>query len=202
MDLGMQAWLDRLFGETDKEGTDRLMEFDEFCPADDTTFARLAEVFENSSKWLAPYSEACVAQAFWDLGSTVFGELGRPPWIWERHARLFRSIEVLFREYFAVRCGPKPREGGPLSTVCYMWWDMDCWYSIPSEEFFAMLRAILAIDHPGCQESALHGLGHEHTGGQNDAEVEAIIDEFLARRPNLDAELREYALLARRGMVQ
>jgi hypothetical protein len=47
MDEETKLWLDRLFGELDTEGADRLMKLDEFCPPDTTTFQRLASVFEN-----------------------------------------------------------------------------------------------------------------------------------------------------------
>ena len=123
MDAEMQAWLDRLFGETDKYGVDRLMELDEFCPPDNITFQRLAEVFENPAVSLAPYANHRIAQAFWDLSSNVFGDLGRPPEDWDLHMRVFNSFEVLFREFFAVRCEPAlghTSEGGALNTICYM----------------------------------------------------------------------------------
>jgi hypothetical protein len=205
MDEEMKLWLDRLFGETDRDGVDRLMELDEFCPPSPTTFQRLAEVFAQPAVSLAPYSDGRIAQALWDLSSNVFGDLGRPPEDWDLNRRLFRSFEVLFREFFAVRCEPAlghMSEGGPLNTICYMWWDLDCWYSIPRGELLSMLRAILAIDHVACQESALHGLGHECKILDANPEVEGIIDDFLGRQPNLRPELREYALNARSGMVQ
>jgi len=203
MDPEMQAWLDRLFGETDRDGVDKLADFEEFCRADEATFRLLAEVCENPAKWLAPYSEACVAQAFWDLHTYVLSDLGRAHIGLDLLLRLFCSYEVLFREYFAVRCGPELGhlgEGGPLNGVCYLWWDMDCWYAIPRD--VSMLRSILAIEHPACQESALHGLGLERRSGGAGSEVEGIIDEFLERHANLIPGLREYALLARRGMIQ
>ena len=205
MDEGMKLWLDRLFGETDKEGVDRLMELDEFCPSDDSTFQRLAEVFENPAVSLAPYSDHRIAQALWDLSSNVFGDLGRPPAEWDLHMRVFNSFEVLFREFFAVRCEPvlgHMNEGGPLNTICYMWWDLDCWYSIPDTSIVPMQCSILAIDHTACQESALHGLGHKCQIREANPEIEAIIDDFLRRKPDLRPELREYALSARQGMVQ
>ncbi|HVP00601.1 MAG TPA: hypothetical protein VMT15_21170 [Bryobacteraceae bacterium] len=198
MDEAVQVWLDRLFGETEANGVDRLVELDEFCPPDRSTFARLAQVFESPAVWLAPYSEAFVSQAFWDL-IQVFGELGRTPADWDLHLRVFRSFEVLFREYFAVRCTPELAhlsEGGALNEVCYMWWDFDCWDFIPDDIFLSMLRSILAINHAACQESALHGLGHNSS-----PEAEAIIDDFLLREPNLRPDLREYALRARKGKI-
>jgi hypothetical protein len=119
--------------------------------------------------------------------------------------RVFNSFEVLFREFFASRCEPAlghMSEGGALNGICYMWWDLYCWYSIPDSNFLSMLRTILAIDHMACQESALHGLGHQRKIGKDNQEVEAIIDDFLRRERNLRPDLREYALSARKGMVR
>lgn len=201
----MKLWCDRLFGETDKDGADRLMELDEFCGPDPTTFRRLAEVFEQPIASLAPYSEHRIAQALWDLGSGVLVNFGEPPADLELHMRVFDSFEVLFREFFAERCEPAlghMNEGGALNLICYMWWDTDCWASIPDSRMLPMLRSILAIDHSACQESALHGLGHRCEIGRDNPEVEAIIDDFLKRKLDLRPELRQYALSARRGMVQ
>jgi hypothetical protein len=202
MDEEMRAWLDRLFGETDKDGVDRLVELDEFCPPDDTTFQRLAEVFESPVVSLAPYADHRIAQAFWDLSSNVLEKAS-----WDRHMRLFNSIEVLFREFFAVRCKPalvtKDESSGPLNMLCYMWWDFDyCWHSVPDSSMLRTLRSILAMDHVACQESALHGLGHWCEFGKGQPEVESIIDEFLQGQPNVRPGIREYALSARAGKVQ
>ena len=99
-------------------------------------------------------------------------------------------------------------EGGALNGACYMWWDFDCWCATPDPltrnpydvAFLASMTAILEIDHAACQESALHGLGHWHNAHPD--EVESIIDKYLQRNESLRAELREYALDARQGMVQ
>jgi len=58
----------------------------------------------------------------------------------------------------------------------------------------------LEIDHVACLEGALHGLGHWHV--YCPAEVEHIIDEFLAERSNLPSDLLEYARDARIGGVE
>lgn len=87
------------------------------------------------------------------------------------------------------------------------WFDFDCWrFTIDpptgnpvDSAFLASMRAILAIDHVACQESALHGLGHWHH--DHPAAVEGIIDEFLERKSSFRGELREYADSARAGCV-
>jgi hypothetical protein len=100
MDEEMRVWLDRLFGDRDVESVDESIEFDdEVYPANPTTFERLAQVFESPAVWLAPYSEESIAQAFWNLSTEVFCELGRHPADRHLHQRVFRSFEVLFREF-------------------------------------------------------------------------------------------------------
>jgi hypothetical protein len=206
MDAELRTWLDRLIGSRLVENGGEWSEFDdEVCRADRATFERLAQIFENPAVWLAPYSEESIAQAFWDLSSEVFCELGRDPVDWDLHMRVFRSFEVLFRELFAVRCTLELghlSQGGPLNGICYMWWDLYCWDFIPRDIFLSMIRTILAIEHVACQESALHGLGHMRKVLDPNPEVEAIIDDFLGQHPNLRPELREYALRARTGIVR
>ena len=182
-----KLWLDRLFGETDKEGVDRLMELDEFCAPDNTTFQRLAEVFETPAGSLARYSDERTAQALWDLSSNVFCDLGRPPGDWDLHIRVFKSFGVLFREFFAVRWEPAlghMDEGGALNGICYMWWDLG-WYFIPDPDMLAMLRSILAIDHVACQESALHGLGHWCKRGNDTSKQSSTISSGGIQKPAL-----------------
>jgi hypothetical protein len=205
MDAEMRTWLDRLVGSRLAENGGEWSEFDDEVYPDRTTFERLAEMFESPSVCLAPYSEESIVQAFWDLSAEIFCELGRDPADMDLYLRVFRSFEVLFREFFAVRCSPELghlSQGGPLIGVCYMWWDFGCWSLIPRDTFLSMLRSILGIDHVACQESALHGLGHKCNILEPNPEIEAIIDDFLGRHPNLRPELREYAVRARTGMIQ
>jgi hypothetical protein len=196
--------MDRLFGGSTEMSSERLLELDEFCGPDQITLGRLADVFENSSVLLAPYSEATLNRAFWDLGSNVFPAVGDESIDWALRQRVIRSFEFLFRDLFAVRCWPVlghlNEEGSPLNSACYMWWDFDCWYSAPSSALRTVMRSTLDIDNVACQESALHGLGHWYDR-QHPEEVERIIDEFLGRGQNLRSELRQYAQAARAGLV-
>lgn len=200
----MKEWLDRLFGGSTEMSNDRLIELDDFCGPDQVTLLRLADVFENSSFLLAPYSDVTLDRAFWDLGSNVFAALGDKSIDWALRQRVIKSFEFLFRDLFAVRCWPVlghlSEESGPLNSACYMWWDFDCWHSTPSSPLLAVMRSTLAIDHVACQESALHGLGHWYYR-QHRKEAEGIIEEFLERGQNLRIELRQYAHAARTGNV-
>lgn len=190
-------WMDLLFGGSHKLG-DRQVKLYEFCTPGESTFQRLAEVFENSATLLTPYSDETLNRAFWDLRS-VWCALGEESIASSLRHRVVNSFEILFRELFARRCSPvlghRNETGSPLNSACYMWWDWDCWYPTPSSALLEVMRSTLAIDHVACQESALHGLGHWYQRQQS-AAVASIIDEFLEREAHLRVELREYAQLA------
>ena len=199
----MKTWMDLLFGGSHKRG-DRQIKLYEFCIPSEITFQRLAQVFEDCANLLTPYSDETLNRAFWDL-SSVWYALGEDSIPEDLRRRVINSFVTLFRELFAKRCSPvlgdRNEQGSPLNSACYMWWDFDCWSSIPGTEVVEVMRSILAINHVACQESALHGLGHWHHGEQA-AAVERIVDEFLEREANLRPELRKYAQAARIGCVQ
>jgi hypothetical protein len=205
-----KEWLDRVFDGPTDGSVERLIELDEFCGRDEVTLRRLVEVFENPASQLVAYSDASIEQAFWNLGTGPFIAIEDTSIEEPLRYRLIRSFEILFRDFFAIRCSPAlghlSEAGNPLNGSCYMWWDFDCWYCAPAQQDSAhdsivlpLLRSILTIQNEACQESALHGLGHRYR--KNSRDVESIIDEFLARERNLRPELAEYARRARRGSV-
>jgi hypothetical protein len=208
--LELTAWTDRVFGEADPSDfqPDRLVGI---CEPDSASFLKLAEIFENPVRFLNRYDDGALGQAFWDLGFATFVGVYQESIEWELRHRLIRSFETLFRDLFAARCSPVlghlSETDDPLSVACYMWWDFDCWSAMPDpltrnpydSAFLASMKAILAIDHVACQESALHGLGHWQRAHKS--VVEAIIDSFLQGTPEIREELREYAYDARRGHV-
>ena len=203
MEADMKTWMYLLFGGSHRLG-DRQIELYEFCIPSEITFRRLAQVFEDCSNLLAPYSDETLNRAFWDL-SSVWYALGDDSIPEDLRRRVINSFVTLFRELFAKRCSPvlgeRSEQGSPLNSACYMWWDFDCWYSIPGTELVEAMRSILAINHAACQESALHGLGH-WLHRQQAAAVERIVDEFLKREADLRPELRKYAQAVRIGCVQ
>jgi hypothetical protein len=85
-----------------------------------------------------------------------------------------------------------------------MWWHFfPSWGSEDTATDEALLRAmtaILDIESPRCQNSALHGLNHWTTGYRR--EVSVIIDAYLARNPTLDPELVRTAHAAKEGAIQ
>jgi hypothetical protein len=65
-------------------------------------------------------------------------------------------------------------------------------------EVLRVLKALLAIPHDACRESALHGLGHWFFYYPDAAK---IIQEFLSRTPDLRPQLLVYAQRAKVGQV-
>lgn len=210
MALELTEWVDRVFGQADPDDYSKVDRLDGICGCDEATLRRLTEVFENPQPILRPYADEVLKQAFWDFSSEAFHVVYELGIDWDVRLRFIRSFETLFREFFAVRCTPSlghlSEEGSALNIPCYMWWDFDCWSAMPDpltrnpidSAFLASMRAMLAIDHIACQESALHGLGHWYRA--HNAEVEALVDEFL-KGPRPPDRLTEYASRARRGYV-
>ncbi|HET8636414.1 MAG TPA: hypothetical protein VFL96_06155, partial [Acidobacteriaceae bacterium] len=62
-----------------------------------------------------------------------------------------------------------------------------------------VLEHALQSPNRACVESGLHGLGHIHS--YYPERVEDVINRYL-KAVNLEAELRQYAVNARRGYVQ
>ncbi|MBT9561007.1 MAG: hypothetical protein IV100_33595 [Myxococcales bacterium] len=117
------------------------------------------------------------------------------------------------------------RRADSLGFVCFMWWDV--WSNLPFflekqkeaerdtrpddsvgftshpelvDAGWAAMKQALATKHYLCMEGALHGLGHWQFAEPETVSV--IVDAFLASRPELPSDLREYALQAREGDVQ
>jgi hypothetical protein len=88
-----------------------------------------------------------------------------------------------------------------------MFWDIVPVHGQPSEPEFAdldhsllaVMTEILSLPSDASRESALHGLGHWQSAYP--AEVEQIINSFLAANPTIRPELRLYAEQARSGNV-
>ena len=143
----------------------------------------------------------------------------------ERRLACLRHIATLYSELFACICpvhyghmddGPEPLNGA--SAVCYMFWDVFPMFdrtkndlvrddadvrnhlhehvAIEDACLIAMDRTLL-LDHPACQEGALHGLGHWAHGYSE--RVDRIINEFLKR--DITDEIRQYASNARTGCI-
>lgn len=137
------------------------------------------------------------------------------------------AIADLYAKLFSRVCSWKlttTSDQGPWSeaqNICYMWWDVFPMFartrhaeaSVQAEvrnhweEHLAIeaaclrtMELTLQVDHPACQEGALHGLGHWTLDYPE--VTQPIIDRFLASdRPIIDA-IRRYATQARSGYIQ
>jgi hypothetical protein len=98
-----------------------------------------------------------------------------------------------------------------LGDTCFMWWEYVLAYGPPGDNSIYADREIaslmidingriLNIDNVECKRSALHGLGHLAPTWMVD--VARVIDAFLNSNRAIDAELKSYALAAKRGAVQ
>ncbi len=124
---------------------------------------------------------------------------------------LAERIDRLWTEIFAPRCAPAlghlSETSEPLDMHCYMFWDGFYGLDVadPAERaaltaaFVEAMGRILALPHPACQESALHGLGH--WGEQAPGRAAELIDAFLAEDRAARPELVAYARAARAGCV-
>jgi hypothetical protein len=173
-------------------------------------------LFEDPVPALEGFSDAEINKGLWYLISPGLGEhmlcLDEPAVPLEARVRVVRSCESLFRTLFLPRCSPHLShrdwaEAAPLNSICYMWWDIMPVYGGPvpqdqqalHEAALSTMAAVLDMDSPACQESALHGLGHWHSGFPET--TEAIIDTFLQAEQQFLPELITYARSARCGCV-
>lgn len=178
--------------------------------------AFVTEAFENAEDVLGMYSNAQLNQGLWHLmghGTEYLFSLLNRRVTWAARERCLRSIIVLFEQIFVRRCSPglghlSEAQDNHLNGICYMWWDLDVLPFYPLEdpirrrinEFcLDIMATILSMDSMACQESALHGLGHEHL--YHPQYVETTIDAFLIRNPNIRPELAAYARRAKFGRV-
>lgn len=126
--------------------------------------------------------------------------------------RGIRSIYQLFARIFANKCSPhlcsiNEKGANPLNAVCYMWWDAFPWHGDPNDEsratldneILSVMEKTLGLPNDACRESALHGLGHWALIYPK--RVSSVIDDFIAKNPNLRPELRKFAADAKRGSV-
>lgn len=157
----------------------------------------LTRLFEDPEFLLNRFAREQVEQGFWLLMHVTFrAEPGELFWNesipWELRRRAIESMGRLYARLFAR---------DPLWTASFMWWDnltyvysnnghtLDATEVQVRDVMLDVLRTILELPTLECQEAALHGLNHlRHPEGSS------IIDRWLAERPGLDPELKEFAL--------
>ena len=176
----------------------------------------IAETFERSGELLARFNDAQLNQGFWYLVSGSCSDftfaLVEPDIPLAIRLRALRAFIPLFEQVMAARCSPHlshldEQPANPLNSACYMWWDILPICGQPENperaefdaEVLRVISRILSIPHDACRESALHGVGEWHCFYP---EGESIVDDWLARTPNLRPELLRYAQNAKVGCVQ
>ena len=132
--------------------------------------------------------------------------------------RCIESMYLLFSDFFLKESssrlsGLSDAESGPISRVCFMWWDMSRLVDghlhscIVAVQAFCTLAQILELPSRECQESALHGLGHLYWKSKgiehpDNLRIEWLVNSWLLRNPNISGELKEFANNAKCGDFQ
>jgi len=187
-------------------------------PPPETAARYLVQLFEAPVAATAGLSDDRIGKGLWHIcgydGYLRFARDADVPN--ELQIRCMQALKILYRDLFAVRCGPHfqhlmrkgdPDQGTALDTICYMLFDLSqiegATTTIGEEHLvdpiFDVLEYALGLDSVACQESALHVLGHLWLF--HSERVPAIVDRYLAAHPDLDERLRSYAGAARVGVV-
>ena len=218
-ELSFAEWVTYVFDNAaDEDGVFAGSSFPPWDAPRAVSLAYLTRLFEDPAPALAPYSDAQINAGLWHI---VSGPSDHVDALFDRalplaaRLRAVRAIATLHDALFAVRCTPHLSHlrrlspgTGALNGVCYMWWDLLPYHPRPQDPARSpfdvacldVMRHALALPHPACQESALHGLSHWM--GAVPREAGAIVDGFLQRMGDAPEALQEYARWARSGMVQ
>lgn len=162
------------------------------------------------------WSDSQLAKGIWHLygsGSCYLAEMSHlPPG--NEVSGFFESVPYLYADLFEARCSRffshldrGPEEPNPLNGPCYMLWDMDggidSFRFSKNPEYIAqsirLLEQLADSTHPATIESAIHGLGHM-VGDFRDHCQPPL--ERIASRPDVPAELRDYANNAAHHYIQ
>ncbi|KKK54802.1 hypothetical protein LCGC14_3081030 [marine sediment metagenome] len=216
-DLAFEAWVSHVFDQSIEDSAHYSM--DEYTPEPSpvTAVQYLTRVFESADTTLDRFADEPLNQALWemlnDVSSNSMSALLADDVPWPVRQECIRSIGDLFERLFAERCSQHlsykdEPEANPLNLVCYMWWDIFPTWGDPDNasclerdtEILQVMQRILSLDCMACQESALHGLGHWQM--HYPEQTQRMIDDYLQRHGRLRAELKDYAMAARRGYVQ
>jgi hypothetical protein len=176
----------------------------------------LADLFRHAATALARFSPGQVGQGFWCMLGGVHmehftGHIWNPDIPFALRAAVIDSIYDLYDGLIASAPFEPIDFGSPdwparrFQTIDYMIPDLvlTAWHREDADDRVRVREAFLELferllDHPApvARYAALHGLGHlEHDGRA------AIIDAYLDAHPDITADVRTYALAARRGEV-
>jgi hypothetical protein len=179
------------------------------------TIIYMTRLFQESLSLVENYSDAQINQGLWYIAhnacSNCMFALTDASVPMPDKIACVQAMFPLYRDLFARRCTPdlghRSEGDNPLNLACYMWWDLLPLTAAPHDgqrgafdkAVLEVMRQILELDSPACQEGALHGLGHwarDYPG-----QVKTIIENYLQRSHNLRPELVDYARSAQAGCV-
>ncbi len=175
--------------------------------APETSLDFVSRCFEGASEILPRFDDAHANQGLFYLVHPMHGDqassmldIEQP---WEARHRCIRSVHALFTRYFAPRLKKTPKSA--LAEVCERFWEVFPTDGKPGQpafketdrELLVLLEEVLAIDEPTCVKSALRGASMWRSSYR--AEVEAILDRYLEKKP--PADLAKMAQDARRGTI-
>jgi len=205
-----QEFLDEIFGVA--ETVDDVFDADWIVKAKPAVLAEpYIRTFRHSGRDLSRFSDKAVATGLdvllFSHASSCVTDLSGPNVTVAQKGRIFNAVTALYSDCLRHRSPSvlghlSETRNNPLEYVTYMLWDVSPLEQLRKQDdriamaFHEMLSATLELDHDGCVESALHGLGHY--GGPA---RQTIIDSYLGRHPNARPELRAYAERAKTGMI-
>jgi len=153
------------------------------------------QLLKNPEFLIVRYNAKQVEQGFWFL----LGPSGKlSDWLWDQNISWELRKECIAA---MVNVFEKLFTKTPLGETYFMWWDLfRTFEENPDEKVndakFESLSQILNLNSIHCQKSALHGLGHS-----THPQKAEIIRRFLEEHPDIDDEMKSYALAAINGTV-
>lgn len=220
-DITFEEWIKFIFDHPENEGKwYNRVDRDEW-----NTRARpllsvkyMTTLFANAGTVLSQFSNLQLQHGLWFIAdvstsdhTVVLFNLENEVLLIDR-VNCIHSILTLYTEIFAPRCSEylshQEPTHNPLNLVCYMWWDLLSAHYAANQPVrremddacFHVMNKILELESLACLESAIHGLGHWQRYYRE--KVKEIVDKFLNRNPDIDPNLREYALAAQGGHIQ
>lgn len=130
----------------------------------------------------------------------------------EEAMRMMHAMPELWRQCIGPRLadvhGPIGASSGRLGYACYMWFDVwPTFWNVRreprwQEAVWRVLSEMLKVPCREVQIAALHGIGHTVRDLDRQEEINLTVKTFIRSLDVSDQELKNYAELARQGLVQ
>lgn len=170
----------------------------------------LIDFNRNCSAMAKEFDQDAIGDAFWYLYGSASGMIHDvlDPSVSSGFGEFYFSMQSLYNDAFARLLPNRPgrgQGGAPLTTACYMLWDMDGIEYLTFHRAPAIIKLVeplidygLQHDHAAVQESFLHLLGHQRESHSDF--VDPKLATFL-KRHDLSGEIYEYAKQCQTGMI-